>query len=153
MQRLRQFAEFANFSAAGACRPELGKVGAKSAAWTTFCLHPSPSHSISLAIFRHEEFWSQEKSTYYVSKWLLLKPHLVHSDIIDVVDGFMAGFRYRFDQGDDFWKKKNSSTCWTPTHRVDCNEREKVHLKLFLNGFFAFEAIHRNIFVLKTSWD
>ena len=54
----------------------------------------------------------------------------------------MAGFRYRFDQGDDFWKKKNSSTCWTPTHRVGCNEGEKVHLKLFLNVF-----LHLRLFI------
>ena len=54
-----------------------------------------------------------------------------------------------------FGRKKTPQPAGPPpnTHRVDCNEREKVHLKLFLNGFFAFEAIHRNIFVLKTSWD
>ena len=31
-----------------------GKVWSKSAAWTTFCLHPSPSHSISFWIFHQK---------------------------------------------------------------------------------------------------
>ena len=31
-----------------------GKVWSKSAAWTTFCLHPSPSHSISFGIFHQK---------------------------------------------------------------------------------------------------
>ena len=154
MQRLRQFAEFANFSAAGACRPELGKVGAKSAAWTTFCLHPSPSHFISLAIFRHEEFWSQEKSIYYVSKWILLKPHLVDSDIVTALLMLLVaswqGLDIDLTKGSrPTWKKLFSSTCWTPTHRVGCKERKKFHLKLFLNVFFAFVAMCSTFFVLK----
>ena len=31
-----------------------GKVWTKSAAWTTFCLHPSPPHSISFGIFHQK---------------------------------------------------------------------------------------------------